>query len=622
MPAQKPSNRFYWTQGQPGQVATPDDTLRNSGWSAGQPIAAQHINDLFYELGSWVQWLDENQGATVLAATLDSSIRLIGGGTLGYTASNTTLSWSAPLVLSVPSVDDADNTIAPGGISVPAGYVAYVNANIPFSTTADVTSGSTAVKNLAYDQPIAVGQSVTGPGIPAGTTVAATAGTGLTLSMAATATGAQVALTFCGTQALSVQTAPVASFIPNANSIVLARGLGSHIFVGVNAAVAALHDGESRTLLEPGYLGILRVQAGQALTSGQFVYISTNLSGSRTPGAAYPTDCSQANGATRALCAGMVYAAAAQGAMCSIVTGGTVPVPGGWAPGTALYLDPATPGGITASQPPIATTPFCVRVGFALTATSICLRPEHVGDGIFPSVKALTVAASTALSGPVQAADGTAAAPGLGFGSNTATGFWHSNTGTAAQERLVALLGATPLVLLTTVGTIIQAPPGGAPALFNDSTGTLLGTINPAGVVNFPSFVSGAGFKSDIMMGEYYTTNYPGGTQACQKTVITAPGASPQLLQVSVPMSYAGSVVSLAYTCVPTILQSITIYVYKNNTQLTSITFGSGQSVRTRPFPKGTLSFAVQDTLQAYVGTTGTGQSFCVSVYFTIERDA
>lgn len=407
MPAQKPASRFYWTQGQPGQVATPDTTLRQSGWSAGQPIAAQHINDLFYELGNWVQWLDDNQGATVLAATLDSSIRLIGGGTLSYTASNTTLSWSMPLVLSVPSIVDADNTIAAGGVVIPSGAVAYVNANIPFSTTGDITAGSTAITNLAYDQPITVGQTVTGAGIAAGTTVVATSGNALTLSQAATQTATQTTLTFCGTAALSVQTAQVASFVPSANTVVLARGLGTYVFVGVNAAVAALHDGETRTLLEPGYLGIIRAPAGQAITAGQMVYLSANMTGGRTQGAAYPADCSSANGATRALCAGMAYQAAASGATCAIVTGGTVPLAGNWTPGTPLYLDPATPGGVTATQPPISTTPYCVRVGFALTASSLALRPEHVGDGIFPSVQANTLSATGAATCASLSATGT-----------------------------------------------------------------------------------------------------------------------------------------------------------------------------------------------------------------------
>ncbi len=69
---------------------------------------------------------------------------------------------------------------------------AYVRGTIAFagSTTRD----STAVSNVVRTDRLSVGMVVSGPGIPAGTTIAAVGRAGITLSQAATATGAAVSL--------------------------------------------------------------------------------------------------------------------------------------------------------------------------------------------------------------------------------------------------------------------------------------------------------------------------------------------------------------------------------------------------------------------------------------------
>jgi membrane fusion protein, heavy metal efflux system len=69
---------------------------------------------------------------------------------------------------------------------------AYVRSAVAFagSTTRD----STAVSNVARTDKLSVGLVVSGPGIPAGTTIAAVGPKGITLSQAATATGAAVSL--------------------------------------------------------------------------------------------------------------------------------------------------------------------------------------------------------------------------------------------------------------------------------------------------------------------------------------------------------------------------------------------------------------------------------------------
>jgi hypothetical protein len=66
-------------------------------------------------------------------------------------------------------------------------------------TTGDTSSSSTSVTNLASTSYIVAGQSVSGTGIPAATTVSSISGTTVTLSQAATATGTGVTLTFYDT---------------------------------------------------------------------------------------------------------------------------------------------------------------------------------------------------------------------------------------------------------------------------------------------------------------------------------------------------------------------------------------------------------------------------------------
>lgn len=73
------------------------------------------------------------------------------------------------------------------------GTVVSIGANI--SITGDTTSASTSVTSVSSTTGISVGMPISGAGIPSGTTVAAVGSGTLTLSAAATATAAGVALT-------------------------------------------------------------------------------------------------------------------------------------------------------------------------------------------------------------------------------------------------------------------------------------------------------------------------------------------------------------------------------------------------------------------------------------------
>ena len=400
MPNDKPTILPYWTQGQPGQVAQPPTSLRNTGFSAGTPVPAEYFNQIIYELGQYVAYLDSVQGSSILATTLEGSMRLINGGTLGYTQSSTTLTWSAAFNLSIPSVADADNTLAAGSAVLPLGCILYVNANVPFCTTGDVTAGATSVANLAYALPIAVGQTVTGVGIPANTTVLQASQTTVVLSQAASATAAQTSLTFSGVTPLAAQVAPVASFVPSSNTVVLARGMGSHVFVGVNAQVTTLHDGEQKNLAEPGYTGVVRATAGQAIAALTPVYMASPTDSTRTQAAAYPTDASVAFGAMRTACVGFVYTATAQGAQAAIMTGGILPGFAALTPGASYWLDPASVGGMTQTKPTLSATPYVVRIGKALNATTLLVHPEHLAEGVFADVSTQTLESAVSVIAP------------------------------------------------------------------------------------------------------------------------------------------------------------------------------------------------------------------------------
>ena len=72
-------------------------------------------------------------------------------------------------------------------------------ATAPFTlTTTGNTHSNTTLDGLASTVGVAVGQIVTGSGIPAGTTVASVSGSTVTLSQAATATASGVSVTFTG----------------------------------------------------------------------------------------------------------------------------------------------------------------------------------------------------------------------------------------------------------------------------------------------------------------------------------------------------------------------------------------------------------------------------------------
>ncbi len=370
MPANKPTTYALWNPSQ-SNVTQPPTTLRARGYQTGESPTAQHINWVFWLQDQWTQYFDQSLTSAVMTTTLDSSMRLMGGGTLSYVVSTGVFTWSAPLFLSIPSVPDADNQIAAGNVVVSAGQVLYVQANVPFTSAGDLTSGTATVTNVAYTAGIAAGQAVTGAGIAANTTVVSVSGTTVTLSANATASGQQTPLTYAGTSALTVQAASVAALVPSANTVILGRATATALYVGVNSGQMILRDGEQRRLLEAGYHDVRYPAAGASLTARQAVYMATAADG-RTLGAAYPADASQANGALRSTCIGFATTTTATGNVVSIVTGGVLGGFTGLLAGATYYLDSGVVGGITATKPSGGS--YVVPVGYAADATSLYVR--------------------------------------------------------------------------------------------------------------------------------------------------------------------------------------------------------------------------------------------------------
>lgn len=128
-------------------------------------------------------------------------------------------------------------------------------------------------------------------------------------------------------------------------------------------------------VIDPSFFGanvgpdIVVVPASEALSAGDMVNIWVNGSAAN----ARKADASQADGGKP--CDGFVLAAVASGASATVYRNGLNTSKTGLSPGLDYYLDPATPGGITAT-PPTTANQTLQKVGKAITATSIDIQPQ------------------------------------------------------------------------------------------------------------------------------------------------------------------------------------------------------------------------------------------------------
>lgn len=375
----KPSSYLNWTDGSSTKITQPPSAQQLSGWTEGEPIPFQYLNWLFYQTDQWIQWLDGYTNESQIDVENLGNARLINGGNWSWALGTSTFAWSSSFNIAIPSVPDTDNQVAAGNATLSDGQIAYVAANIPFTTTGNTNGASSnQLTNLAYVLGIVVGQTVTGTNIPGGTTITAVnvGANSATMSANATGTGSGINLTFSGTGALSVAVATSSTFVPSANTIVIARRVGSIIYVGANSAQMILRDQESKALLAQGFGVVQSATAGVSLTANQAVYISQgNANGDigRTQGNLYLADPSgPANAAGRSDFAGFVITSAGSSTSANIVTTGIVGGFSGLVQGAEYYLDPANPGGITITRPTLPGYAE-VNVGVAFSATQLLL---------------------------------------------------------------------------------------------------------------------------------------------------------------------------------------------------------------------------------------------------------
>jgi hypothetical protein len=367
----KPATNLNWCpDGSGTKITAPTDELATQGYVPNESVAAQNLNYVFWLLDNWVQWLAGQTAVANAATSLFNNARLNGGGVWSWNASSGTLTWSQPFGIAVPGIDDSFNQCASNSVSLADGYVAYVGANVPFSTTADMQSGNTSLTNAADTSGVSVGDVVKGSGIPTATTVVSVSGSTIVLSNSPTTTVTAASLIFVPNAALSMTAANNASVVPDANTLFVARRFGPYVILGANSGQMILRDTESRQLLEEGFGVVIDAPAGLDLSAGQAVYISDGTDG-QTAGSVYLCDAGIANGATRSNCAGLVMTSAASGSNVRIVSAGFVSF-GSYAAGSVYYVDPATPGALTTTKP-VASNLYMVRVGYASSTSMLLL---------------------------------------------------------------------------------------------------------------------------------------------------------------------------------------------------------------------------------------------------------
>lgn len=374
---QRPISYPRWTSGPGPNVIQPASELANTGWDPGQAPDAENVNWQLWDIDQWIEYLD----GVVSNGLPNSWMRLINGGNFSFNASTGVLAWSATMNISIPGTPDAANAIAAGNVTLADGQVAYTNGNVPIVSLGNTDGATAQITGMNFTGNISIGDSVSGAGIPGGTTILGVGPSSVTLSANTTSANTQASYTFYGTSALTVLVANESSLLPDNSQILLAKRAGNVIYLGINCSQMVLRDGEFKTLIGSGYFSIYQSVAGQNLSKGQLVYISPgSADGGRTAGALYPLDTSLANQSVRGVYAGVVITDVSTSGQATVLFSGFF-LGTSLTPGALYYADPSNPGGITATQPTGAGQKI-VPVGFAISSTVILYTGAQAQAGV------------------------------------------------------------------------------------------------------------------------------------------------------------------------------------------------------------------------------------------------
>jgi hypothetical protein len=157
--------------------------------------------------------------------------------------------------------------------------------------------------------------------------------------------------------------------------VIIARRVGNFVYVGVNSQIMVLRNAESKLLGDGGYDNVTTLTAGENLTAGQAVYISSGagLDGSRTAGSMYRTDAGSTNGSLRSQFFGIALTTVTTGNPAEVACSGFY-VTSALTQGAIYYLDPTTLGGLTSTKPTTANQYLCA-VGTAQNTTTLLVEP-------------------------------------------------------------------------------------------------------------------------------------------------------------------------------------------------------------------------------------------------------
>lgn len=377
MTAPRPSLYPTWTDGSPSKVEQPPGAVALQGWNVGQAPPNKYFNWLLWLYGLWIQYFD----SILTSGEPDQVIRLLDGGFWAFTAATGVMTWSSDAFLAITGVADANNRIPAGSVTMNDGDIAYVTINPPVIIQATSQNGSAVLINVNFTADLSIGMGVTGPGIPGGTTVTGVGTDTVSLSASATSSNTDATYVFSGTSSLTVTAAPGATFLATLATILIARREGDKVYLGVNTGQMLLRDHESKPLLGTGYFATYDATAGENITAGQLVYISSGnpTDPGRTAGRIYKLDVSAANQSFRGNFAGAAISTVTSGTSVTVVFNG-IYIYSSLTGGAIYYADPSVLGGITSTAPANAGEKI-VPVGTATDTTHLILNSVNGSGG-------------------------------------------------------------------------------------------------------------------------------------------------------------------------------------------------------------------------------------------------